>query len=66
MPKIKEVLRLKWITAHCERQIATSCNIARSTVQEYLKRAQLSGLTWPMACELDDTALENLLYQKCA
>jgi len=62
MRKIKEVLRLKWITGHSERQIATSCNIARSTVQEYLKRAELSGLTWPIACELDDTALENLLY----
>jgi transposase len=62
MRKIKEVLRLKWLTGCSERQIAKSCNMARSTVQEYLKRAALAGLTWPMACQLDDTALEDLLY----
>jgi len=62
MRKIKEVLRLKWLSEHSDRQIAKSCNIARSTVQEYLKRAEHAGLTWPTACDLDDTALETLLY----
>jgi len=66
MRKIREVLRLKWITGSSARQIAKSCNIARSTVQEYLERAEDNGLTWPMACELDDTALEDLLYPKRA
>jgi transposase len=64
MRTIKEVLRLKCINAHSDRQIAKSCNIARSTVQEYFKRAEHAGLTWPMACALDDTALEELLYPK--
>jgi len=62
MRKIKEVIRLKWLSEHSDRQIAKSCNIARSTVQEYLKRAEQAGLTWPSACDLDDTALEVLLY----
>jgi transposase len=62
MRKIKEVLRLKWLSEHSERQIAKSCNIARSTVQECLKRAEHAELTWPTACNLDDTALEDLLY----
>ena len=66
MRKIKEVLRLKSLTGYSERQIAKSCNIARSTVQEYLRRAESSGLTWPMACELDDTALQDLLYPQKA
>jgi transposase len=66
MRKIREVLRLKWITGSSARQIAKSCNIARSTVQEYLKRAEDSGLTWSTACELDDTALEDQLYPKSA
>jgi transposase len=62
MRKIKEILRLKW-TADCsERQIAKSCSIARTTVKEYLSRAEQAGLAWPMVAELDDTALENLLY----
>ena len=62
MRKIKEVLRLKWLAKHSERQIAKSCNIARSTVQECLKRAEHAGITWLTACNLDDTALEDLLY----
>lgn len=66
MRKIREVLRLKWVTGTSERQIAKSCNIARSTVQEYLKRAKQSDLAWPLARDLDDTALENLLYPKRA
>lgn len=64
MRKIREVLRLKWITGSSDRQIAKSCNIARSTVQEYLNRAQRAGLTWPIANELDDASLEDLLYPK--
>ena len=57
MRKIREVLRLKWIAGSSARQIAKSCNIARSTVKEYLIRAEDAGLTWPKACKLDDTAL---------
>jgi len=62
MRKIKEVLRLKWQNACSNKQIAKSCNIARSTVREYLKRAQDAGLTWPLDPELDDTVLENLFF----
>ena len=62
--KIKEVLRLRFGCQLSERKIATSCNIARSTVKEYLSRAEDAGLTWPKACKLDDTALEDLLYPK--
>lgn len=64
MRKIREVLRLKWIAGASERQIAKSCNIARSTVNEYLNRAEDAGLTWPRACEVDDACLEDLLYPK--
>ena len=61
MRKIKEVLRLKWQNGCSNKQIAQSCNIARSTVKEYLRRARDAGLTWPVDPRLDDTALENLL-----
>lgn len=40
MPKINEVLRLKWGKGMSNRQIATSCGIGRPTVAEYLRRAQ--------------------------
>ena len=62
MRKIKEVLRLKWQSRCSNKQIAKSCNIARSTVREYLRRAQGTGLSWPLAQDLDNTALENLLF----
>jgi len=47
MRKIKEVLRLKGENNLSARRIAISCDIARSTVQDYLNRARLAGLTWP-------------------
>ena len=62
MRKIKEVLRLKWEYNSSNNQIAKSCNIARSTVREYLRRAEVVGLTWPLDPELDDSDLENLLF----
>jgi transposase len=62
MRKIKEVLRLKRQNGCSDTQIAVSCNIARSTVREYLRRAQGAGLTWPLEPDLDDTHLENLLF----
>ena len=62
MRTIKEVLRLKWSCGQGRRAIAKSCGIARSTVDEYAKRAKQAGLSWPLPAELDDTALEHLLY----
>ena len=44
------------------KQIAKSCNIARSTIREYLERAQCAGLTWPLPSDLDDGRLEALLF----
>jgi hypothetical protein len=62
MRKIKEVLRLHQEIGLSERQIAKSCDISRSTVKEYLHRAQRAGLNWPLPSDLDDAQLENLLF----
>jgi transposase len=62
MRKIKEILRLKWKQGCSNKQIAKSCNISRSTVRGYLRRAQGAGLSWPLDPQLDDAALENLLF----
>ena len=66
MRKIREVLRLRFDLRLSARQIAKSCNIARSTVSDYLFRARNAGLSWPLPAELDDTALESLLYPPAA
>ncbi len=62
MRKIKEVLRLHFEHQQSGRQIATSCSIARSTIKEYLDRAQKAGLNWPLPADLDDATLENILF----
>lgn len=62
MRTIKEILRLKWEKHFSNTQIAISCNIARSTIRSYLERAQKAGLSWPLPTELDDAALERLLF----
>jgi transposase len=62
MRKVKEVLRLKWGCGLSHRQIAKSCGIARPTVAEYIRRAEDTGLSWPLPEELDEAALERLLF----
>ncbi len=61
MRRIKDVLRLK-AAGHSRRQIAQSCGIARSTVAEYVRRAEAAGLSWPLPAELDDAELERKLF----
>ena len=62
MRKIREVFRLKFDCDISNRQIAKSCSIARSTVGEYLFRFQQAALSWPLAQDIDDNQLEQLLY----
>ena len=62
MRNIREVLRLKWHRGLSNRQIAKSCAVARSTVGEYIVKAKEAGLCWPLPEDLDDTALERMLY----
>jgi len=62
MRKIREVFRLKFECDLSNRQIAKSCNIARSTVAEYLFRFQQAALSWPLPQDIDDNQLEQLLY----
>ena len=61
MRKIKEVLRLKALGL-TNRQIAGSVNVARSTVSEYIKRADAADVSWPLPDEMDDSALDGLLF----
>jgi transposase len=62
MRKIKEVLRLKASCGLSDRAIAHSCGIARSTVAEYVRRVEAAGLAWPLPENLDESALEALLF----
>jgi DNA-binding transcriptional regulator LsrR (DeoR family) len=43
-----------------ERQIAITIGVSRSTVGEYLRRAGVIGITWPVPEGVDDAELERL------
>jgi hypothetical protein len=62
MRTIREVLRLKIEKKLSNKKIAESCNIARSTVRDYLFRAEQAGLTWPLPPDWDDNLLEQHIY----
>ena len=64
MRKIGEVLRLKWECGLSNRAIARSCSISHSTVAEYLRRAQEAGVSWPLAPDLGEDTLFELLFPK--
>ncbi len=62
MRQVREVLRLKHVGGHRGHQIATMLGVSRYTVAEYLRRAAVVGITWPVPAALDDTALERRLF----
>jgi transposase len=62
MRKIAEILRLKWSCGLSDRAIARSCGICHGTVAEFVTRARLAGLSWPLPEELDEDALYRRLY----
>jgi transposase len=61
MRKIGEMLRLKAAGMN-NRDIARSTGAGKTTVYEHLARAEAAGLSWPLPAELDDGALEAMLY----
>ena len=63
MRKIREVLRFRH-SGFSLREIARSLDLGRSTVGDTLARADQAGLGWPLPVELDDTALERMLYYR--
>jgi len=63
MRKIKEVLRLH-ANGCSQRQISESCGIGRSTVGQYLQRAQAAGLDWPLPSTCDEAELERQLFPR--
>ncbi|NCP78643.1 MAG: IS21 family transposase [Desulfuromonadales bacterium] len=62
MRKIREVLRLVWSCNQSRRDTAQACGVGKTTVDDTINRANAAGLCWPL--DLDDEALERLLYPK--
>ena len=63
MKRLLELARLKFGLGRSYAEIAGSLGVARSTVQEAVKRFGAAGLTWPLPAELDEDALYARLYR---
>ena len=48
MRKLREIIRLKLQAGQSGRAIARSCGLSPSTINEYVGRIALAGLTWPL------------------
>ena len=62
MRKVREVLRLKYAVGLSYREISEITGICRTAVWQYIRRAEVTGITWPVPEELDDAGLERQLY----
>src|SRR3990172_10380537 len=62
MRKIKEVLRLWLVLSLRYREIARTVGASRSTVTEYISKAESLGLTWEQVEDLSETDLELKLF----
>src|SRR5664279_5099530 len=62
MRRIRQVLQLRFGAHASARVIAREVGVGRTTVQDYLTRAGAAGLGWPLAPDLTDEALEQLLF----
>jgi transposase len=62
MRHVREILRLT-AAGVSKREIARRLGVVPSTVRETLRRATGAGVTWPLAGEVTDAALEVLLYK---
>lgn len=62
MRKIKEVLRLKFEARLSHERIAAASGLSKGAVSKYVQRAISKELSWPLPGDLDENALERLLF----
>ncbi len=62
MRQIKEVLRLRYALNLSQQAIGHATGISRSTVKDYLARATLANITWPLPKGVTNEALNTQLF----
>lgn len=62
MRKIREILRLYFDCGLSVNKIHESIGVARSTIDDHLRRAKAEGLSWPLPEGLEDEGLEQKLF----
>jgi transposase len=62
MRKVREVLRLKHTLGMSLRLISEATGVGKTVVGEYVRRARVIGITWPVPEAIDDAELERRLF----
>ena len=62
MKQIIEVLRLKYEAKLSHEKIARACQLSKGAVSKYVSLAKAKGVTWPLPEDVDEVALEALLF----
>ena len=62
MRRIKEVLRLYFEQNRSRRMIAETIGVSPTTIGDYIIRAQVAGLSYPLPLGMDDDELERLFF----
>lgn len=62
MRKVREVLRLKHTLGMSLRQISEATGVGKTVIGEYVRRAGVIGITWPVPEAIDDAELERRLF----
>ena len=66
MRKIRDVLRLTHALGMSRRLVGEATGIGKTAVGEYVRRAAVAGLSWPIPDEIDDAELERRLFPPTA
>jgi hypothetical protein len=71
MRQVREVLRLKHVCGRSGHQIAATVGVSRHTVAEYLRRAGVVGITWPVPsgdCQLGglEVVFDHAAARRCS
>src|SRR5215468_7118095 len=62
MRKIREVLRLTHEHKLSVRQVSKATGVGKTAVSEFVARAKVIGITWPIPPEISDAELEARLF----
>jgi transposase len=66
MRKIRDALRLTLGERFSMRQASAALGIPFTTIHDYVHRSRCVGLSWPLPEDMDDTALEAVLFANAA
>ena len=62
MRKVREVLRLKYALGMSYRKISEATGVGKTQAAEYVRRAEVAGIGWPVPDGIDDAGLDLRLF----